>query len=90
MVTHEYQTLLTCPLHVPVVVTRVVDQDSEFLKFLEDNNLKPGQTIRVEARDAAADQVIFRGKNERELTIGTLAAAKLQVRPAASPRAHLS
>lgn len=80
MVTHEYQTLLTCPLHVPVVVTRVVDQDSEFLKFLEDNNLKPGQTIRVEARDAAADQVIFRGKNERELTIGTLAAAKLQVR----------
>ncbi len=80
MVTHEYQTLLTCPLHVPVVVTRVVDQDSEFLRFLEDNNLKPGQTIRVEARDSAADQVIFRGKNERELTIGTLAAAKLQVR----------
>ena len=80
MVTHEYQTLLTCPLYVAVVVTRVVDQDSEFLKFLEDNNLKPGQTIRVEARDAAADQVIFRGKNERELTIGTLAAAKLQVR----------
>ncbi len=81
MVTHEYQTLLTCPLHVPVVVTRVVDQDSEFLRFLESNNLKPGQTIRVEARDAAADQVIFRGKSERELTIGTLAAAKLQVRP---------
>ena len=81
MVTHEYQTLLTCPLHVPVVVTRVIDQDSEFLKFLENNNLKPGQTIRVEARDASADQIIFRGKNEREITIGTLAAAKLQVRP---------
>ena len=81
MVTHEYQTLLTCPLHVPVVVTRVIDQDSEFLEFLENNNLKPGQTIRVEARDASADQIIFRGKNEREITIGTLAAAKLQVRP---------
>ena len=81
IVTNEYQTLLTCPLHVPVVVTRVIDQDSEFLRFLENNNLKPGQTIRVEARDASADQVIFRGKNEREITIGTLAAAKLQVRP---------
>ena len=35
MVVPHYQTLLTCPLQVPVVLTRVTDQDSSFLRFLE-------------------------------------------------------
>jgi len=79
MVIHHYQTLLTCPLRVPVVLTRVTDQGAGFLRFLESNDLKPGQAIRVEARDAAADQVIVRGKDERRISIGMRAAAKLQV-----------
>jgi DtxR family Mn-dependent transcriptional regulator len=75
---HDYQTLLTCPLNTPVVVTRVVDQDAEFLRFLESHDLKPRRVIEVEARDAAADTVRLRG-NDRRITIGTRAASKLLI-----------
>ena len=44
--------------------------------------LKPGQKLRVEARDDAADQVVVRGKRDAKITIGMRAAAKLQVAPA--------
>src|SRR4051794_21593416 len=37
----EAQSLLTCPLHTPVVVTRVIDQDKAFLRFIEHHDLKP-------------------------------------------------
>jgi DtxR family Mn-dependent transcriptional regulator len=73
------QTLLTCPLHTRVIVRRVIDQDKMFLRFIENNNLKPGESIEVEERDNAADSVRVRGKNDRRLTIGTRAASKLLV-----------
>ncbi len=72
-------TLLTCPVGEPLRVTRVSDQDPAFLRFIESNDLKPGQSIEVEARDAAADSVRVRGKNNRAITIGTRAASKLLV-----------
>ena len=80
--TPDYQTLLTCPVGSPVVLTRVIDQDSEFLQFLENNALKPGQTINVEARDRAADHVLVRGNDNQQIMFGMRAAAKLQVVPA--------
>ena len=79
MATPDYQTLLTCPLNTPVVLTRVADQDADFLRFLETSDLTPGQPVRVESRDTAADQVIVRGDGDRSITIGMRAAAKLQV-----------
>jgi DtxR family Mn-dependent transcriptional regulator len=75
----KMQTLLTCPLATTVTVTRVIDQDRKFLRFIEQHNLKPGQSIEVEARDPAADSVRVRGSNNRRLTIGTRAASKLLV-----------
>jgi DtxR family transcriptional regulator, Mn-dependent transcriptional regulator len=72
-------TLLTCPIGQPLRVTRVADQDPAFLHFIESNNLKPGEPIEVERRDAAADSVHLRGKNARVITIGTRAASKLLV-----------
>src|SRR5512145_246286 len=39
------QSLLTCPLATPVTITRVIDQDKVFLRFIEHNNLKPGESI---------------------------------------------
>ena len=75
----ELYTLLTCPLHKPVTVTRVVDQDAEFLRFIESHDLKPGQAIEVEARDPVADSVRLRGRDDRPMTIGTRAASKLLV-----------
>src|SRR5438552_18239424 len=49
--------LMTCPIGIPLVVTRIADQDPAFLRFIESNHLKPGQPIEVESRDAAADSV---------------------------------
>jgi DtxR family Mn-dependent transcriptional regulator len=78
------QTLLTCPLHTRVTITRVIDQDKSFLRFIENHHLKPGELIEVEDRDAASDSVRVRGKNEQRITIGTRAASKVLVHVAAA------
>jgi outer membrane receptor for ferrienterochelin and colicins len=78
----DYQTLLTCPLLTPVVVGRITDQDAEFLRFIEENDLKPGQTLEVEARDSLADSVRVKGQGSRRITIGARAASKLLVQVA--------
>ncbi len=75
----KFQTLLTCPLGTPMTVSRVIDQDKDFLRFIEHHNLKPGEAILVEERDAAADSVRVRGNADRRLTIGTRAASKVLV-----------
>jgi DtxR family transcriptional regulator, Mn-dependent transcriptional regulator len=80
----DSQTLLTCPLDRIVIVTRVIDQDRDFLRFIEQHHLKPGEAIEVEARDAAADSVRVRGRNDQRITIGTRAASKLLVHVAQS------
>jgi DtxR family Mn-dependent transcriptional regulator len=76
------QSLMTCPLNTPVTVMRVVDQDRMFLRFIESHNLKPGESIEVEARDAASDSVRVKGKDDQRITIGTRAASKLLVQTA--------
>ena len=73
------QSLLTCPLRTPVVVTRVIDQDKAFLRFIESHHLKPGESIEVADRDAASDSVRLLGRNEQHITIGTRAATKILV-----------
>jgi DtxR family Mn-dependent transcriptional regulator len=78
----ESQTLMTCPIGAPVRVTRVVDQDSAFLRFVDRHHLKPGAAIQVEERDASADSVRVRGEDDRLITIGTRAASKLLVQVA--------
>ena len=75
-----FETLLTCPLNTRVTITRVVDQDKAFLRFIEGHNLKPGESIEVEERNAASDSVRVRAGHDRHVTIGTRAASKLLVR----------
>jgi len=75
----DHDSLLTCPLSTPLKVTRVADQDPAFLRFIENNDLKPGQRVEVETRDPAADSVMLRGKDQRRITIGARAASKLLV-----------
>jgi DtxR family Mn-dependent transcriptional regulator len=75
----DAQTLLTCPMHTLVTVTRVIDQDKTFLRFIEGHQLKPGESIEVEHRDAASDSVTVRGKHDQRITMGTRAASKLLV-----------
>src|ERR1700680_4031679 len=60
----ELDTLLTCPVGTRLRVTRIADQDPAFLRFIEANELKPGQPVEVETRDAAADSVRLRRKDD--------------------------
>jgi DtxR family transcriptional regulator, Mn-dependent transcriptional regulator len=80
-------SLLNCPLNEPLVVSRVLDQDSEFLRFIEQSHLKPGQAIVVESRNDAADRVMVR-VDGRVIALGTRAASKLMVEraPASATR----
>jgi hypothetical protein len=64
---------------VPLRVTRITDQDAAFLRFIEDNGLKPGQPVEVVSRDAAADAVRLRGQDGEPIVIGMRAASKLLV-----------
>jgi DtxR family Mn-dependent transcriptional regulator len=75
----RYDTLLTCPLQTPVTVRRVSDQDPEFLRFVEQHELRPGQVVEVDARDDAADSVRLRAGERRAFTIGARAASKVLV-----------
>jgi DtxR family Mn-dependent transcriptional regulator len=74
-----FDTLMTCPLNAPVTVRRVTDQDPDFLRFVERRELKPGETVEVVERDAAADSVRLRGRDDRAVTIGARAASKVLV-----------
>ena len=76
----QYLDLLTAPLATPVVVTRVLDQDAAFLRFLEQHHLTPGSELVVESRDAAAEAVRLRGAGDAVTTVGWRAASRIQVR----------
>jgi DtxR family Mn-dependent transcriptional regulator len=82
-------SLLSCPLREPVTVSRVTDQDPEFLRFIERRDLKPGAIVEVEERDTAADSVRLRGEGDRIVTIGARAASKVLVQAASAIVAFL-
>jgi DtxR family transcriptional regulator, Mn-dependent transcriptional regulator len=82
-------SLLSCPLHEPVTISRVTDQDPEFLRFIERRELKPGTVVEVEERDTAADSVRLRGRADRPVTIGARAASKVLVKAASAVIAFL-
>jgi DtxR family Mn-dependent transcriptional regulator len=82
-------SLLSCPLREPVTISRVTDQDPEFLRFIERRDLKPGAVVEVEERDTAADSVRLRGKSDRAVTIGARAASKVLVQTASAVIAFL-
>ncbi len=81
----EYLSLATSPIATPLVVSRIADQDAEFLRFVERSGLKPGTPISVEVRDAASDAVHVVTGDGRRLTLGLRAASKLLVEIAGRP-----
>ena len=76
----EHDDLLSAPERVPLVVTRVTDQDPEFLRFVEQQRLIPGAAVTIEGRDSAADSVRLRTEDGKTTSIGTRAAGKVLVR----------
>ena len=61
-------------------VSRVIDQDPAFLRFVEQQELVPGRTVTIETRDTASDAVRLTSDSGRPITIGSRAAAKVLVR----------
>jgi DtxR family transcriptional regulator, Mn-dependent transcriptional regulator len=78
---HTYPDLLSAPIGQGLVVTRVTAQDAEFLRFIEQRNLKPGQRVEIANRDPASDSVTVRSEGGQVTTIGTRAASKVLVAP---------
>ncbi|MDB5291531.1 MAG: iron (metal) dependent repressor, DtxR family [Phycisphaerales bacterium] len=86
---HERQlmSLADCPVGVAQQVARVLDQEPEFLQFIERSGLMPGSTVTVLKRDPAAEAVRIRIPRREELSLGMAAAAKILVdAPGQSPK----
>ncbi len=77
-----YATLATCVTTKPFRVVRVTDQSPEFLKFVAQNDLLPGDTLRVGGRDLAAGLVNVKQSGSRTLALSLAAAGKILVEPA--------
>jgi DtxR family Mn-dependent transcriptional regulator len=75
----SYPDLLTAPVRCGLVVTRVTAQDPEFLRFVEQSDLKPGQRLEIETRDSASDSVTVRTESGQVTTLGARAASKVLV-----------
>lgn len=79
--------LLTAPVQTSLQVSRVIDQDPGFLRFVEQQELVPGRSVTIESRDEASDAVRLTLDTGRPITIGSRAAAKVLVRtPSKSSR----
>jgi DtxR family Mn-dependent transcriptional regulator len=76
----EYLDLLTAPERTRLVITRVADQDPEFLRFVELHELMPGHNVTIETRDRASDAVNLRTPSGARFSIGARAAAKVFAR----------
>ena len=77
----RHDSLFTAPTDTPLVVTRVIDQDAEFLRFVEQRGLVPGRAVVIESRDPASDAVVLRLDTGAEASIGSRAATKVLVAP---------
>lgn len=71
--------LSDCEAKQPLRVARVVDQDPEFLRFIERSGLRPGTELLIDKRDDFADAITIRTTGKPSLTLGTSAAGKILV-----------
>jgi len=78
---HERQlmSLADCPVGIAQQIVRVVDQEPEFLRFIERSGLKPGSIVTVGKRDSAAEAVKIRIPRREVVSLGMAAAAKILV-----------
>ena len=79
-------SLADCPVGVPLCIARVLDQDPVFLQFLERQSLRPGSTVTVAHREAAAGAVRIRTRRRQEVSLGLAAAAKVLVEASTAAR----
>jgi DtxR family transcriptional regulator, Mn-dependent transcriptional regulator len=78
----RHQSLADCATERGFRVARVMDQDPEFLQFVERCGLMPGVAVVVQVRDKLADAIWVRPGERRAIPLGTSAAAKILVEQA--------
>ncbi len=72
-------SLADCEIGVAQKITRVLDQEPEFLRFVGRQGLMPGTTVTVEKRDVAAEAVVVRVSKRDGVSLGLAAATKILV-----------
>ena len=72
-------SLANCPTGKRQQIVRVLDQEPDFLQFIERQGLMPGASVTVDEREAAADVVLFRSARSKRGSLGMAAAAKILV-----------
>jgi DtxR family transcriptional regulator, Mn-dependent transcriptional regulator len=74
-------SLADCPVGVPVRIARVVDQEVEFLRFMEKQGLMPGAMVTALERQEAGAAVAIRVGGRKRVSLGLAAAEKILVEP---------
>lgn len=74
-------SLSDCPLRQPLQVSRVLDQNPEFLRFVEKQGLTPGAVLTVEEREIVSGVIQIRVAGKETRSLGLAAAAKVLVEP---------
>lgn len=77
----ELQSLAESPQGATLLISRVVDQDPEFLRFADKQGLVPGAELTLEHRDELADAVSIQRADGGKTTLGLAAASKILVEP---------
>ena len=77
--TAERVTMEGCAINKALRVTRILDQSSDFLAYVQQSGLKPGARVKVLRRDVTSGVVQCEIKVGHELALGMPAAAKIVV-----------
>ncbi len=76
-----YATLATCIVAKPVRIVRLTEQSEAFLRFAEQNGLRPDTRVRVTDRHLAAGLLTLKKDSGRSLTLSLAAAGNILVAP---------
>lgn len=75
-------SLADCGVGTPLVITRILNQDPAFLRFVERAGLMPGAQVVVASREAVTDAVLLQSGAEPPVSLGLSAASKVLVEAA--------
>lgn len=81
-------SLADCAIGARQRVTRVLNQNIEFLQFVEQHGLRPGATVVVEQRDAAAETSTIQVVGREPKSLSLAVAAQILVAAGDAPSDH--
>ncbi len=77
---HDLTPLAQCAPDTDAHVARIVDQQPEFLQFLDKHGLTPGAPFTIESTSPTADAITVRPQDREPVTLGLAAAGKIMVK----------